>query len=327
MRVNAVFEGGGVKAIALVGAVKAAENNGIRFDKLAGTSSGAIVASLIAAGYSADEMREMIMEMPFASFVQKGVLHRIRWIGPAIRLMTKKGLHSGLALEQWIAEKLENKGISTFGDLKKNKLRIIASDITKGRMLVLPDDIQLYGYEPDRLKVSEAVMMSAAIPYFFEPVAVRSGEGRRKLTHYIVDGALLSNFPLWLFDSTYQYGSKMVPSIGFRLVGKNEHVPMPIHGPLTMFRALFITMMSAHDERYIEKHAAFRTVKIPTLGVPTTEFGISEEKAKALYRSGLDAGEHFFAGWSHSDYMVKFEKVVINKLKQDKLKPAGKKHQ
>jgi len=46
MKVNGVFEGGGVKGISLVGAVRAAELNGIRFHHVAGTSSGSIIASL-----------------------------------------------------------------------------------------------------------------------------------------------------------------------------------------------------------------------------------------------------------------------------------------
>jgi len=50
MKVNAVFEGGGVRAIALVGAIAEAERQGIKIHRVAGTSSGAIVASLLAAG-------------------------------------------------------------------------------------------------------------------------------------------------------------------------------------------------------------------------------------------------------------------------------------
>lgn len=49
MEVYGVFEGGGVRGTALVGAVAAAEKKGIGFRAVAGTSAGAIVASLIAA--------------------------------------------------------------------------------------------------------------------------------------------------------------------------------------------------------------------------------------------------------------------------------------
>ena len=51
MKINGVFEGGGVKGIALAGAVSAANEQGYTFHEVAGTSSGAIVAALLAAGY------------------------------------------------------------------------------------------------------------------------------------------------------------------------------------------------------------------------------------------------------------------------------------
>ena len=54
---DAVFEGGGVKGIGLVGAVAVAEEKGYRWMNLAGTSAGAIVDTLIAAGYTAEEMK------------------------------------------------------------------------------------------------------------------------------------------------------------------------------------------------------------------------------------------------------------------------------
>ena len=71
MLINAVFEGGGVKGISLAGAVKSAEQANVSFHRLAGTSSGAIVASLLAAGYTADEMNVIINETPFTSFFKE----------------------------------------------------------------------------------------------------------------------------------------------------------------------------------------------------------------------------------------------------------------
>jgi NTE family protein len=52
LRVDGVFEGGGVKGIALVGAASEIEAAGYEIVNLAGTSAGAIVATLLAAGYS-----------------------------------------------------------------------------------------------------------------------------------------------------------------------------------------------------------------------------------------------------------------------------------
>ena len=50
------FSGGGIKAFAHIGALKALEENNIKFDMVAGTSSGSIIAVLYALGYSSDEM-------------------------------------------------------------------------------------------------------------------------------------------------------------------------------------------------------------------------------------------------------------------------------
>ncbi len=57
MKWDAVFEGGGVKGIGLVGAVAEVEKAGYEFVNLAGTSAGAIVASLLAVGYTAEELK------------------------------------------------------------------------------------------------------------------------------------------------------------------------------------------------------------------------------------------------------------------------------
>ncbi len=67
-RVDGVFEGGGVKGIGLVGAVSVIEAAGYEFVNLAGTSAGAIVATLLAAGYSAAELKQTINGIDFNTF-------------------------------------------------------------------------------------------------------------------------------------------------------------------------------------------------------------------------------------------------------------------
>lgn len=301
MRINAVFEGGGVKGIAFVGAIAVTEQRGFEFARLAGTSSGSLVASFLAAGYSHDEMRQIIMEMPFQHFLQKTIIHHIPVVGPAVRLLFKKGIYSGDPLETWIRQKLLAKGVRTFADLPPDTLYIIASDITSGEMLVLPEDLQKYDINPDNFEVAQAVRMSVSIPYFFDPVVFRK--------HYIVDGGILSNFPMWIFDNEMvkKGGQKLVPTIGYQLVGKNQPKKNEIHGPLTMLQALFTTMMGAHDERYIEKKYRFRTVKIDASMVGTVQFDLSQENSMELYESGIRAANEFFNNWSYSEYLANFQ--------------------
>lgn len=299
MKIHAVFEGGGVKGIALAGAVDGAMQAGISFDQVAGTSSGAIIASFIAAGYRGEEIKQLIIETPFHQFLQRAAWFDRGWLGPAIRMLVKKGLYSGQALEQWVHQKLKAKRISTFGDVQKNQLRIVASDISTGKLLVLPDDLADYGIDPHTFSIARAVRMSASIPYFFDPVILQERSNQRvhlksidKRSIYIVDGALLSNFPLWIFDK--QPLASKLPVVGFQLVGRNDFEKRHIRGPISMLQALIDTMLSAHDERYITSQNRMRTVKIPTLGVRSTQFDISLSKSLELYQAGQEAAKRFF---------------------------------
>ncbi|MNP08612.1 hypothetical protein D3C76_1006890 [compost metagenome] len=64
-----------------------------------------------------------------------------------------------------------------------------------------------------------------------------------------------------------------------------------------MLQAIVETMLSAHDERYIEQDKRFRTIKIPTLGISTTNFHITKEESMSLYMAGFEAGNKFFGQW------------------------------
>jgi len=324
VKINGVFQGGGVKGIGLVGAVYAAERRGITFHQTAGTSVGAIVAALIAAGYTGEEMRDLLTETPFGKFIRKDWYHYMYVVGPAIRLFLRKGLYSADPLETWITEVLARKGIRSFADLPRNALRVVASDITEGKMLVLPDDIAAYGVDPMKLSVAKAVRMSSSLPFFFDPVKFRirasdprGGKGRvfGKPT-YVVDGAILSNYPLWIFDRDIEEWPLKIPTIGFQLVGSKEPEPRPIRGPISMLQALFATMSAAHDLRYIERHSRFRTVKIVSDMVHTTDFAIGEEKLKELFRSGVRASDEFFSGWTYSGYTQELDHW-IGKVRPD----------
>ncbi len=78
------------------------------------------------------------------------------------------------------------------------KVHVIASDLTKWGLLVLPRDAPKLGIDaPNDLSVTLAAGMS--IPIFFEPVMLANPKTGRE--HLIVDGVVLSNFPVWLFDA------------------------------------------------------------------------------------------------------------------------------
>jgi len=311
---DAVFEGGGVKGIGLVGAVAVAEERGYRWSNLAGTSAGAIVASLLAAGYSGAELKQIISSIDYTKFKDCSGLGRLPLVGPLGSLICDKGMFEGKYFEQWLRRLLRKKNVLTFGDLiidefkederYRFKLRVIASDITGGRMLVLPQDAAQFGIRPEDLDVALAVRMSMSIPFFFAPVRIR--DQRDGKDSYVIDGGVLSNFPVWLFDS--QSGIPEWPTFGFKLVEPEEGAPHNIGGPISLLAALFGTMMEAHDTRYIRDQHFVRTVAIPTLGVKTTEFDVTREKTEALYQSGRQAAETFLATWNFEEYVQRYRK-------------------
>ncbi|MBD2872992.1 patatin-like phospholipase family protein [Paenibacillus arenilitoris] len=302
MKADAVFEGGGVRGIAFIGAVQEMEKKGVEWQRLAGTSAGSVVAALLACGYTGLELKELMNTMDYARLRGKTWVHSLPLIGKVITLLRRSGIYRNDPLEEQMAYWLRQKGVATFGDLPDGKLKIIASDISSGKMLILPDDLPRYHLNPAKFPIAAAVRMSSTIPYFFQPYRLRT-KLRRK-PYYVLDGALLSNYPVWIFDVE---GVPRWPTFGFRLLGEQELTPpYDINGPISMLRAMFQTMLRAHDQRHVDKHSRARTLFIPTGRVTTTQFDIGPEERNFLYQSGRDTARRFLAGWDYAKYVKEF---------------------
>lgn len=292
MEVDGVFSGGGIKGFALIGACEEIENRGFRFVRLAGTSAGAIVAALIAAGYSSREIFRLLDELDLKKFLdtRKSFIPFAKWLF----VYWKLGLYKGNELEKWVREKLEVKGIRTFADLPPEALRVVASDISNGQLIVLPDDLIKYGIAPGSFSIAKAVRMSCSIPYFFEPVKIRSKEG----TNILVDGGVLSNFPIWLFDNDRI--RKTRPVLGIKLShSEYNHEKHQVDNAIQLFSALFETMKDAHDARYISKRHAKNIIFIPVEGVLSIEFHLSDEMKHKLFATGKASAKKFFQSWCY----------------------------
>ncbi len=318
-KVDAVFEGGGVKGIGLVGALETLEKRGVQLQNVVGTSAGAIVAALAAAGYSAEQLRAILQELDYRKFTDLSWTDRVPVIGPAWSVLRDKGLYQGAYFENWMRDLLlrSPRKVRTFRDLHMDgeapgskyfyKLQVIAADLTRRKQLVLPWDIRDYGRDPEELDVAWAVRMSMSIPFFFEPVKIQDARGT---TCYIVDGGVLSNFPVDILDDDKP--NPPWPTFGFKLVqagdgqGLVRDEPSRIHGPITLLRAMFSTMMEAHDARYIQSKNFDRTIPVPTLGVRTTDFGIQRARAEALYESGRGAAERFLSNWDFKKWIATY---------------------
>ena len=294
MFIDGVFSGGGIKGYALVGALQAIETKGLRFVRVAGTSAGSIIAAFVAAGYTADEMNTMLDEMNVKQFLDERKTFLPFSFTKWLLLYWRLGLYKGDALEAWLTKKLAAKGIYSFGDLPPQSLRIIASDLTSGRIVTLPDDLPKYNVNSNTFPVAKAIRMSCSIPYFFEPVKIKS----KGTCHLFVDGGVLSNFPLWLFDNDRI--PKVRPALGIRLSSSLEDGPVnKINNAITMFGALFETMKDAHDAKYISRRHEKNIIFIPTEHVIATEFELAELKKDALVNLGKQKAEIFLKKWCY----------------------------
>ena len=328
-RADGVFEGGGVKGIAFAGAIQAAEEGaGVEeWVNVAGTSAGSIVAALLVVGFSAQEIREVLAETEYRRFADYGAAGKI--VGGAVNAFRLRGFAPGRYFRDWLGERFEQKlgkRDPTFADVVRNdlpddltpeqreqarfSLRVIASDVTAGRMLVLPDDIEGYENESgwrmtkDELPLVDAVRMSMSYPFLFNPVRLYQG-GK---PHHIVDGGLLSNFPIWLFDSPHPKR----PTWGFRLhsgEGPEElpfrKIPRPLW-QLPLAKAMFHSTMEAWDRQHMSKVTAVRTVSIPTHEIKTTQFGLTKDDAESLYRWGYEEAKTFFESADQQEYLNSF---------------------
>ena len=310
---DAVFEGGGVKGLAFVGAIQVAEHLGVQWKSVAGTSAGAITACLLGAGYSASELKRTLMDLDFNEFMDEGLLDRIPLIGKIASAIFEKGIYEGDYFERWMAEMLAAKGVTTFGQVKDNgnyRLKLIASDVTRKEMVVVPDRLHEYGRDPDGFPIARAARMSMSIPYFFEPVVMDyavPNEGRTTKVN-IVDGGLLSNFPVWLFDAAPGEAPRW-PTFGFKLIEPDSAEVDQAKWPHEYVMALVNTMLEAHDKAYITRANFERTIAVPTMGIHTTQFDLTKEDKNLLIRAGQEAAIRFFETWDFEKHNIDHDRI------------------
>jgi NTE family protein len=191
---------------------------------------------------------------------------------------------------------------------------MIAADVTRRELLVLPGDLKHYRLpgtddpiDPDGLKIADAVRMSMSIPFFFQPITLVHGETGKEST--IVDGGLLSNFPVWLFDVGHR--APVRPTFGFRLYGGRPGTPpnsflKRFDWPVRFGADLFHTAMDAWDIHFMSGTTRVRTCPVPSDDVATTEFDLSDAKKRLLVDGGREAATKFLDGFDLAEYRNTF---------------------
>lgn len=292
----AVFQGGGCKAIAYIGAYEEAKKRGVIFNELAGASAGAIIASLIAAGATPEKLKEIVATIPFNSLFVDTVQHTL-WERMVLCYIKKKfkkvtdsidvdsvsyktlkekyGIHSIEPLRKIVADQLKllmgkDEDIC-FKDIAPN-LHIVACDIHEKNIKVwnknnTPDD-----------KVADAVCASCSIPLYFQPY-----QGR------YVDGGLLSNLPDFVFSEhpTYSLRLCFAPSPSKIRPIENAVDYLLSLADTVVDGAVTLQHINEKDGRYI--------IYIDPAGLNATDFNdVDDAKRNILINNGIKSAKEFF---------------------------------
>lgn len=323
---NLIFEGGGVKGIAYVGAMQVLKDRGIlpHIRRVGGTSAGAINALIFALGFDIPEQQEILRSTDFRKFMDDsfGMIRDTR------RLAKHFGWHQGDFFIEWIgaliARRLGNPR-ATFQDLRTAglpDLHVIGTNLSTGYA-------EAFSVERHpQMSLATAIRISMSIPLFF--AAMRHGPRE----DVYVDGGVQLNYPVKLFDreryidatelataarrtpyynkenarfllarpdrSPYVYNRQ---TLGLRLDTREDiglyRYDEPLAGkPIKTFtdyaRALMAALMNAQENTHLHSDDWQRTVYIDTLDVDTVDFDLSDEKKQALIEQGIAGTEAYF---------------------------------
>jgi predicted acylesterase/phospholipase RssA len=355
-----VFEGGGAKGIAFVGALEAFIAAKHQSRRLIGTSAGAITATLVAAGFTPQELREAVTErLPngkprFSTFMDRPTkddfsdevinnsltMEAFTTIqpGPLDKFLDKLdrrvlnlllrtplypqlfsfvecgGLFAGNAFIKWLEEKLQTKGIdkdATFATFHaknpESDLSLVASDTTDKEMLVLNHRTA------PQCPLVMGVRMSMSIPFVWQAIVWDERWGqyckRPKAGNSIVDGGVLSNFPIRLIaERNDEIMGETDPNAALNLgllIDETKAVPgvsgdakkLKLAGRLRTIQRvteLVDTMTDARDNEAIRQHQS-EVCRVPAKGYGTTEFDMSVERLEKLIEGGRLAMQEYLA--------------------------------
>jgi NTE family protein len=192
-RIGLVLSGGGARGIAHVGVLKAFEKHNIPIDLIVGTSIGSIIGGLYCAGYSADELEQIVKEIGWDNLYQDETEREDLFLGQKkendryllnVRFDGYKPyIPSSFTPGQKLLSILSKKLLLAKYQATKNfdQLRIpfrsISTDLISGKRIVIKDG-----------DLAEAISASSAVPLLFSPI-----ESDGKL---LIDGGVRANVPV-----------------------------------------------------------------------------------------------------------------------------------
>ncbi len=191
LKVGLVLSGGGAKGLAHIGVLKVLEEEGVQVDFIGGTSMGAMVGSLYALGYTANQLDSIFRVMDFDNIVQDNLPRRVKSFYEkendekyaltlpfqrmkfGIPIAFSKGQNTYNLFSQLL---YDARSVKDFNELPIPFL-CIATDAETGEEILL-----------NKGNLAQAVVASGAFPSLFSPVMI---DGR-----HLIDGGIVDNYPV-----------------------------------------------------------------------------------------------------------------------------------
>jgi predicted acylesterase/phospholipase RssA len=284
-----VFQGGGCRAAALVGAYEVAIKHGVQFIEVAGTSAGSIIAALIGAGANPEQLFEFVKDLDFCNFLKPPeVTKKTPWLARIIpgvpphitNLVFHQGFYSSVEIETWVESCLrkllgDHQGPIPFSMLPY-PTSVVATDILSRKPRVWNQKLS------PAESVAKAVRASCSIPIFFQPV------GRQ-----YVDGGALSNLPAFVFANSAAGRPLTSRILAFVLKGNDARIEK--WGTLSFLSEVAGTVVEGAQELQIGLQPDVNTIVIPTGDIQATDFDKVDATAITnLIDNGRRASEEFF---------------------------------
>jgi NTE family protein len=319
---NLIMKGGGIRGIAYGGALQELEKQGVlaHITRVGGTSAGAIQAALLAVGYSPDAIIDIINRTP----VQRLNDGQFIFIGGGSRLLRQYGWYRGDQLTKYICELVgrqtqrPNLTLAELHDLALAQPGHYRDLYTTGTNLTL-QRTQVFGYETHpTMRVADAVRISMSIPLYFRAVLLDADnkviQGKPKAgqpTQVLVDGGLLANYPLHIFDQPQFLPTGLSPgttanpeTLGLRLdraeqialdtlpTGRQALAPYDIRDFSSYIGALYTVTLENLNPALPGDWP--RTISINTMGFRPKVKRVSDEQKAQLIASGRAGVQAFF---------------------------------
>ncbi|WP_040396742.1 patatin-like phospholipase family protein [Cesiribacter andamanensis] len=301
---NLVFEGAGIRGLAYGGAIEVLEEKGVLagIEKVGGTSAGAITAMLLALGYSASEITELVYRTRFNRF-NSG---RFFFVGGLYRMHTRYGWYRGDKFSAWLENAIRHKTGNadiTFADLRAQgykDLYITATCLNRQQLLVF--SAESYPH----MKIKDAVRISMSVPLYFEAVFIdQTGRVIPRPTDtreldLVMDGGITANFPLFLFDSTVQVGQQTQrlanpATLGIRIDTDTQIAldrqdrsleQYPISSLQGYMQAFYVYVLESLNRPQLTEADWQRTISVSSAGVGPRVKRLSMAQKQALLDSG-----------------------------------------